>query len=170
MDEIGLARGTVRLEAYNASWPQLYEGEANLIRDVVHIEPSNVQHIGSTSIPGMLAKPIIDIAVLVDSLDRAEEWKDKLASIGYWYKGMQPNMPDRRFFAKGPEDRRIVYLHLVDKDEFKWLIKFRDLLINNEQLATEYAQLKQNLAAGNENNRANYSRLKNNFIQGILNK
>ncbi len=170
MSKLGLARGTVRLESYNLSWPKLYESEAERIREVIDIEPHDIQHIGSTSIPGMVAKPIIDIAILVDSLAKAEEWEDKLASIGYLYKGIQPDMPDRRFFARGPEDRRIVYLHLVNKDEFNRLIKFRDFLIKNKQVATEYAELKQRLATSNADNRRNYSKLKNDFIQGVLSK
>lgn len=170
MDNIGLARETVRLEPYGSSWPELYENEAKHIQEVLHIKPKNIQHVGSTSIPRMIAKPIIGIAIFVDSLDIAEEWKSKLAGIGYWYKGIQPDMPNRRFFAKGPENKRTVYLHLVNKDEFNRLIKFRDFLINNEQAAAEYAELKQKLAASNAHDRANYSKLKNDFIQSILNK
>lgn len=168
MGDIGLARGTVRLEPYSLSWPQLYEAEVRLIRESIGVKPDTIQHVGSTSIPGMVAKPIIDIALVVDSLEKAEEWKDKLAAIGYWYKGVQPDMPDRRFFAKGPEDSRTVYLHLVNSNEFNRLIKFRDSLIRDNALATEYAELKQKIAVTNTDDRANYSKLKNDFIQRIL--
>jgi GrpB-like predicted nucleotidyltransferase (UPF0157 family) len=117
----------------------------------------------------MVAKPIIDIAIRVDSLDIAESWKAKLESIGYWYKGIQADMPDRRFFAKGPEDNRTVYLHLVNDKEFNRLIQFRDYLIKNKQAALEYAQLKQELAESNAHDRPNYSKLKNDFIQKVIN-
>jgi GrpB-like predicted nucleotidyltransferase (UPF0157 family) len=170
MNKVGLPRGMVSLEPYSLSWPKVYEVESNLIRDVIHIAPEDIQHVGSTSIPGMVAKPIIDIAVRIDSLDLAEAWKDKLADIGYWYKGIQPDMPDRRFFAKGPEDNRTVYLHMVNNEEFNRLIKFRTCLIKNKEAAIEYAELKQKLAMNNADNRANYSKLKHNFIQAILNK
>jgi len=168
MVNIGLARGTVKLAAYDALWPQQYNTEAMLIQEITGTPPDSIEHVGSTSIPGMVAKPIIDIAVLVDSLDRAEAWQSKLASIGYWYKGAQPDMPDRRFFAKGPETMRTVYLHLANKDEFERLVRFRDYLISNKSVAAEYAKLKQELAASNADNRASYSKLKNDFIQTVL--
>lgn len=168
MSELGLARGKVRLEPYSMSWPTLYRAEAKLIQDLIRLKANSIQHVGSTAIPGTPAKPIIDIAVLVDSLDKAEEWKKDLSTLGYWHKGIQPDMPDRRFFAKGPEDKRTVYLHLVNEDEFSRLIKFRDYLIGNDQAAAEYAELKQRLALSNADNRASYSKLKNAFIQNIL--
>lgn len=169
MNDVGLARGTVRLESYNSSWPTIYELESYLIQQIIDLKPDDIQHVGSTSIPGMVAKPIIDIAIRVDSLDIAEKWKNKLESIGYWYKGIQASMPDRRFFAKGHEDSRTAYLHLVNQKEFDKLIKFRDFLITHRHAAMEYATLKQRLAAANENDRANYSRLKNDFIQKVIN-
>lgn len=168
MSDIGLARGTVRLEPYNLSWSALYQVEAKLIQKQLAIKEADIQHVGSTSIPGMVAKPIIDIAIRVTSLDIAEQWKDRLESLGYWYKGVQSDMLDRRFFAKGSDDKRLVYLHVVNETEFDRLIKFRDLLTNNKQAAAEYTNLKVKLAASNADNRANYSKLKNSFIQSIL--
>ncbi len=169
MTHIGLARGTVRLEPYDPAWYTMYASEAQLLRNTLDIPPEHIQHVGSTSIPGMVAKPIIDIAIRVDTLERAEQWEDTLASLGYWYKGLETHMPHRRFFAKGPESKRTVYLHIVDRKEFERLIKFRDFLRANPEAAAEYAELKQRLASDNANNRARYSQLKNDFIQSILN-
>lgn len=167
-NNVGLARGTVRLDEYNSQWPILFEAEAKAIAEALNIPVASIAHVGSTSIPGMVAKPIIDIAIPVESLDIAEVWKDRLADIGYWYKGVQPDMPDRRFFAKGPDDARIVYLHVVNQAEYDRIVGFRDYLRTNEGAATEYAVLKQQLAHANPTNRNQYTKMKDDFIQRIL--
>lgn len=169
MSNLGLRSGTVKLVEYNSNWPKLYEDEAARLCKVLGISADRIQHVGSTSIPGMLSKPILDIAILVDSLDdTAERWKDNLANLDYWYKGVEPDLPDRRFFAKGPRERRTVYLHIVNNREFESLIKFRDILRNNPTLAEEYAALKQKLAAEHKDNRNIYTRSKNDFITRVI--
>lgn len=169
MSNLGLRSGTVKLVEYDSNWPKLYEDEATYLCKALDISTDRIQHVGSTSIPGMLSKPILDIAILVDSLDdTAERWKDNLANLGYWYKGVEPDLPDRRFFAKGPRERRTVYLHIVNNREFESLIKFRDILRNNPTLAEEYAVLKQKLAAEHKDNRDIYTRSKNDFITRVI--
>lgn len=165
---VGLARGTVRLADYNPKWPEIYEAEKRVIVNSLRVEPRIIQHVGSTSVPGLSAKPIVDIAMLADSLAWAETWQPKLEDIGYWYKGAVASMPEKRFFAKGPEDCRTVYLHVVEADEFDRLIRFRDYLIANEYAKIEYTNLKRMLVADHSDDRATYSRLKNDFIQRVL--
>lgn len=168
MGKVGLARGKVRLVKYDSSWKMIFKAEARTLSRTLAVGEYNIKHVGSTAIPGIAAKPIIDIAILVDDLDIAESWQAPLKELGYWYKGKQADMPDRRFFAKGPESCRTVYLHLVNKQEFNKLIKFRDYLRKDEELAKQYSELKLKLAAANSDNRANYSKLKNDFIQSVL--
>ena len=141
MSDLGLASGTVKLVEYSSNWPKLYQAEAENLHKALDIDVERIEHVGSTSIPGMLSKPILDIAILVDSLDTAEEWKDPLAKLDYWYKGIEPDLPDRRFFAKGPREKRTVYLHVVNKREFESLLKFRDTLRANPTLIKEYETL-----------------------------
>jgi len=165
-----LARGTVKLEPFNSQWAYAFAKEASAIKD--KLGPDNIkdiQHVGSTSISGILSKPIIDIAIPVDNLDIADRWQQSLAELGYWYKGKQSDMPDRRFFAKGPDDDRTVYLHIVTKEEFNRLIKFRDTLRNNKDLANEYSVLKQELAKKYSKDRESYTKAKDEFIQEIIN-
>ncbi len=169
MTHIGLARGIVKLYAYDNAWPLLFSSESEQLQKVLNVPIERIQHVGSTSIPNMVAKPIVDIAILVDDLAIVEKWEPILRQLGYWYKGFQIDMPDRRFFAKGPEQNRTVYLHVVNIAEFKKLTKFRDTLKDDVQLAKQYKLLKQKLSSANASNRASYSRLKNNFIQNILN-
>lgn len=167
-DNVGLARGTVKLVPYNPAWQDRFSVEEALLCQKLGLNKANIQHVGSTAIPGILAKPIIDIAILVDSLALADVWAKALAEIGYWDKGPQPDMPTRRFFAKGPENKRTIYLHLVTSEEFERLIRFRDSLRADSTLAKEYSDLKQQLATSFANNRAYYTSQKDSFIQGVL--
>lgn len=167
-DNIGLARGTVKLVSYDPSWQARFEAEAKLLQQKLGISADHIQHVGSTAIPGILAKPIIDIATPVDSLTVVDEWVEPLAELGYWNKGPQADMPKRRFFTKGPEDKRTVYLHVVTNEEYKRLIAFRDALRANLELAKVYSDLKAKLAASLADDRAQYTRQKNDFIQEIL--
>lgn len=168
MSDLGLASGTVELVEYNSRWPEIYKEESNNLCRVLRISPERIEHVGSTSIPGVLSKPILDIAILVDSLDTAEEWKDPLAKLDYWYKGIEPDLPDRRFFAKGPREKRTVYLHVVNKREFESLLKFRDALRANPSLVKEYVDLKRDLAAKYKDTRDIYTRSKNDFITRVV--
>lgn len=168
MSDLGLKRGTVKLVEYNPKWPTLYEVEAKQLIEVLGISPSNIQHVGSTSIPGLVAKPILDVAVLVDSLEVVDGWRKSLQAIGYQFKGIEKFLPDRRFFAKGPNSNRTVYLHIVNRKEYYGLLKFRDTLRNSPKLVEEYSALKQKLAMTHADNRDKYTLSKNDFIQNVL--
>ncbi len=169
MKSEGLARGTVQLVPYSSQWPLAYAREATAIKE--KLGPLNVidiQHVGSTAIPGILSKPIIDIAIPVSDLTVAERFAPVLAEFGYWYKGRQPDMPNRRFFAKGSENNRTIYLHLANEEEYKNLLKFRDTLRANKQLAEQYSQLKEKLAKDHPTNREKYTKAKDDFIKDVL--
>lgn len=159
----------MRLLPHNAVWSSLFATEAALLRQKLGIDAAQIQHVGSTAIPGIVAKPIIDIAICVDALVTADEWAELLAASGYWNKGKQPDMPNRRFFAKGPEEKRTVYLHVVLPKEYGRLIAFRDALRANAELANEYSELKQKLASEYADNRVQYTKEKDAFISRVLN-
>jgi GrpB-like predicted nucleotidyltransferase (UPF0157 family) len=170
MSRIGLARGTVKLESHDPEWDKIYQKEETRLGDKLGSEAKDIQHVGSTAIPNLLAKPIIDIAILVDDLDIAEQWVKPLSELGYWYKGKQSDMPDRRFFAKGAESNRTVYLHVVNEAEFNRLIKFRNGLTNDPKLTKKYSELKQSLAKEHASNRELYTKAKAEFIEQVLEK
>lgn len=170
MADLGLQRGTVKLDQYNQNWPTIFEAEALTLQRALNIPISNIQHVGSTSIPGMVAKPILDIAILVDSLNVVNNWIVVLEKNGYWYKGLESDMPDRRFFAKGPESSRTVYLHVVNQKEYDSLLKFRDTLRSSPELVKEYSELKQVLAKAHSDDRYSYTYSKGNFIRRVLNR
>lgn len=169
MKDLGLKRGTVQLVQHKASWHKSYTSEARQLQEALSIEPSLIQHVGSTAIPDILAKPILDIAICVDSFDIVDTWISPLERLGYRYKGFEPDMPQRRFFTKGPEELREAYLHVVDDEEFSKLIAFKNALTASTHLAKEYSNLKKKLATTNENDRRQYTHLKNEFITKVLN-
>lgn len=168
MSDLGLQSNIVKLVDYNPKWPTLYEEEAEQLANTLGVARSHIQHAGSTSIPGMVAKPILDIAILVDSLDVVDAWRKKLQVMGYRFKGIEKFLPDRRFFAKGPRSNRTVYLHIVSQKEYDGLLKFRDALRNDPRLVQEYTALKHKLAINHADSRAEYTLSKNDFIQKVL--
>ena len=98
---IGLKRGTVQIVSYQPGWRRLFEEEAVTLRSAVGCHALEIEHVGSTAIEGMDAKPIIDIIVAVDSLDGARELVPIVEALGYTYK-KNDDVPGRVFFVKGP--------------------------------------------------------------------
>jgi len=124
---IGLRRKKVKLFSYNPTWKKLYKEEAKLLRSVIGKYVLDIQHVGSTSIPGAKAKPIIDIAIGVKNLKKGEKCIKPLKQLGYEYKH-SAGIRGRHFFAKGSERNRTHYIHLVKLNGRFWknCIIFRD--------------------------------------------
>lgn len=165
MTDIGLARGTVELMAHQTSWHELFKYEAALIKTALGDVP--IEHVGSTAIPDLLAKPIIDMALCYDVKRTADSWIEPLSKLGYEYKG-EEGVPNRLFFVKGPEGQRLFYLHVVDDIEFKRLTDFRDKLKGSSQLVREYSDLKAALAKSYPDDRRAYTHGKDEFIKIVL--
>ncbi len=167
---IGLERGTVKLVPHNPEWDKIFRAEKAKLSEVLDEIATDIQHVGSTAIPTISAKPIIDIAVLVKSPAEAKVCAEKIEAIGYQKK--QENRSERLFFTKGPEENRIVYLHIGDEstDYVKDMILFREYLIHNPTEAKRYAELKQELMGRFSDNRGQYTAAKEMFIQEIVRK
>ncbi len=165
---LGLESGKNQLVPYSGNWPQLYTAEADRIRKactgvIVHIE-----HVGSTAVPGLLAKPIIDICVSVRSLEHAESMLTDMQKIGYDYPG-DIGIPGERIFGRD-KGKRLFLVHVVvaDSPEYFRYLAFRDLLIQRADLASEYGDLKRRLAEAHPEGRAIYTKLKSEFINRAL--
>ncbi len=126
--------------------------------------------MNSTAIPTILAKPIIDIAVLVKSIDEACKEVLKIEALGYEKK--QEERPERSFFTKGPEEMRTVYLHIGERTTpyIQDMIAFGDYLIENPREAIKYMELKSELAEKFANDRETYTAQKETFIRDVLKK
>ncbi len=143
---------------------------------------AGVHHVGSTSIPGMPAKPILDIAVLIHKFEDGERCIEPLESIGYFHKGVdEVDIPDDRFFLRGHSPQgscsdgeeirtQVLHMYTLDSPILRNHFMFRDYLIAHPELAAEYAQLKLALAAKHSDDRTSYSTGKRSFIGEVIAK
>lgn len=168
---IGLQRKKVELFSYNPAWKKLYQEEAKILRSVIGKYILDIQHVGSTSIPGAKAKPIIDIAIGVENLKKAEKCVKPLTNLGYEYK-YNAGVRGRRFFAKGSEKNRTHYIHIIKLNGRQWknYTLFRDYLKKHKRTVKEYNELKEKLAKKYKNDRYTYTAKKDSFIKGIIKK
>lgn len=160
---------------YQSEWAEKFNTESENIRAVLGEEMKDIQHIGSTSIPGTLAKPLIDIAVLVDSIENIPLFTKKLESVGYTYR---PDMSSakRIFLRKG---NPLEYHLSITSPEYQYWdkqIAFRDHLRNHKEFVDEYNNLKlKNLSVTPSEDLADlswsvpYNSGKGEFVEKILN-
>jgi GrpB-like predicted nucleotidyltransferase (UPF0157 family) len=146
---IGQHKRDFTVMPYQSDWKEHSEREANILRKVLGENALRIEHIGSTAIPGIYAKAIIDMLVAVVSLTQAKGLISVLESLGYVYRPID-TIPERMFFRKEriPE-YRTHHLNLVTQESRFWKnqLAFRDYLRAHEQIATEYVELKKRIAA-----------------------
>jgi GrpB-like predicted nucleotidyltransferase (UPF0157 family) len=156
---------------YDAAWPARFRIECQLIRIALSDIHPQIEHIGSTSVPGLAAKPIIDMLVGVRSLNDFERHYDRLSIYGYEYiPEYERVLPDRRFFKRVVRGVRTHHVHVVEVDGTYWkrYLKFRDSLRGDTWLATRYAELKRRLAARFRFERDAYTNGKTGFVEAVL--
>ena len=168
---LGLKRRTVKLVPYNPKWKEIFQKEKQLLKKTFKDKIIAVEHIGSTAIPGLPAKPILDINVGVISLEIARDMKEKFEEIGYEYRPFvrgktEKGLKKQELYVKGPEARRTHYVHVTifGSDYWKNDLLFRDYLHENSVCARTYSKLKNELAKRYANNRREYTKEKNVFI------
>ena len=163
----GLKSGQVALVPYDPAWVGKYARERRVLRDVLGSHVEDIQHIGSTAIPGMAAKPIIDIAVAVADIDTVESLVSLLEAVGYEYRGLLNGIEGHFFFRKG--DPREFFLHVFAHQSDFWSqrLTFRDYLISHPDLASRYQALKRRLATEYPNDRSSYTAAKKAFIEEV---
>jgi GrpB-like predicted nucleotidyltransferase (UPF0157 family) len=132
-----------------------------------------VEHVGSTAVPGLPAKPIIDLQAPVVTLDVADEIVPLVAPHGWQY--VPPELdrrPHRRFFVRVSDDRRVAHLHVMTADSERWhqQLAFRDALRAEPALVRAYARLKAELADRHHDDREAYTAGKQRFVQEVLSR
>ena len=164
---LGLVRGIVSLSGHNEVWHRLFAEERDGILIAIGDVSLSVEHIGSTSICGIAAKPILDIMIGTPEFESELPFVASLEAIGYEYKG-ENGVPERHFFGKGVP--RTMHLNVVRFGGGFWLthIAFRDYLRNNEDTAREYERLNLSLADQFPNDRESYTNGKLAFVERIL--
>ncbi|SFK53951.1 GrpB domain, predicted nucleotidyltransferase, UPF0157 family [Halobacillus dabanensis] len=166
-----MLNNTVELYPYDPDWQLRFKKEKEIITRTLDPSPLPMEHIGSTSIPGMVAKPIIDILLGVDDLTDFSRLIPSLSRAGYEYIP-KPELKTRRFFRKGAPGRGICHLHLCEWNGEEWNEKvfFRDYLRLNPEEASEYTALKKQLAKDYKHQRSLYTEMKGPFILSIIKK
>ncbi|MGA3398167.1 MAG: GrpB family protein [Acetobacteraceae bacterium] len=163
----------VALVAYDPDWPRQFAMEAERLRGV--LDPAlvlGIEHFGSTAVPGLIAKPIIDILIAVRSLATARTAAvAPIVSLGYVYWEDNPK-PDRMFFVKGMPPygaRRTHHVHITEPAGEMWQrrLAFRDYLRAHPDEAQRYAALKHDLARQYTTDREAYTEAKSDYVQAV---
>ncbi len=163
----------IEITPYDARWPALYEAErARLLPILSRLGLIEIAHIGSTAVPGLAAKPVIDIAITVASLDVVrEQGVPEIESLGYLFWAENPD-PHDFFFVKGlspHSPQRSHHLHItLPGPRFDDRVRFRDRLRSDPEIAQRYATLKKAVVARLSADREAYTLAKTEFILRVL--
>jgi GrpB-like predicted nucleotidyltransferase (UPF0157 family) len=161
----------IHLTPYEAGWPMAFTAERDRLLSLFPSQLLRVEHFGSTAIPGMPAKPIIDILAAVASMDVADALFTPLLAAGYTTsRAFNAMLVDRRWFMRSSHGRRTHHLHIVAADDSVWAerLAFRDALRASAELAQRYADLKRELASRFRRDREAYTEAKSAFVASVL--
>lgn len=164
---IGLPDGSVQIFPFNPAWGEFFAAEKGRLTQVLRERVVEIQHIGSTSIPGMPSKPILDIGVSVVDFEDAKECVDPVVGLGYTYLG-EHGIRRRHFFTRG--NPRTHHIHMLESSSRAWRahLWFKTFLSEHADYAREYAQLKFDLAEIYKTDPDAYQEGKDDFIKRIL--
>lgn len=169
MDSVGLGRGDVTVAPPDPRWADAFTHVAAIVGQALGERALAVEHVGSTAVPALPAKPIIDVAVAVpDDLD-VSACVTALVRAGLEDRGDQGGQGGW-LFVLGEPNRRVAHVHVVREHEQQWAnyLRFRDRLRDDAQIRAEYAALKRSLATRFPRDRAAYSADKGDFIRRAL--
>ena len=161
------------IEEYNSLWPALFIKEKKLLSQVFTETDFAVEHIGSTSVFGLGAKPVIDIMIGVSDYSIANIFISGIEGLGYQYiSSYESVMPFRKFFIKDALGKRTHHIHLVEfnSDFWKRHLVFRNYLRENNEVKDEYYLLKKELSEKEWNSGDEYAAAKADFINEVVNK
>ncbi|WP_339260555.1 GrpB family protein [Paenibacillus sp. FSL R5-0713] len=171
---------SIIIEEYNNEWPVMFFDLKSILEHKLGDLVLRIEHVGSTAVPGLAAKPILDIDVVIDSMALLPDVIQGLESLGYDHEG-NLGVENREAFAR--KDANVPYsivkikkpehhLYVCNKESKELLkhISFRDALISNSEFVVEYANLKQELAIKYRENRQSYTAGKTEFVNKVLNE
>ncbi len=162
-----MLNGPVRMVEYDAEWPKQFAREAERIRTLLGNRTLRIEHTGSTSVPGLVAKPVIDILLVVaDSADE-QSYVPPLEAAGYVLRIREPDWHEHRLF-KGPEIDINLHVFSAGSVEIKRLLLLRDRLRNHPEERRLYAQAKQQLASRTWKYVQDYADAKSEVIEAII--
>ena len=167
---LGLKRGAVQVVAYCSDWCTLFEQEWRALNQHIGHLVLDIQHVGSTAVPGLDAKPIIDIAVAVNSSMEISQIRPLLCALDYLDRGDGGISGECLFVKESAPEVRTHHLHIVSIDSPLWsnYLRFRDVLRTDAMLRSRYAALKKTSQERFSQDRKAYTASKHAFIQEIL--
>ncbi len=159
------------IEPHNPEWFRLFQSERQILQTIFGDAIIRIEHIGSTAVPGMKAKPIIDILITTSNIDGIDTFNVQMDNIGY-IAGGEFGLPGRRFFCKGDKMHCQFHVHVYEDRHtaVEHYLLFRDYMIHHPQEAKNYEDLKTALAFQHPHNRTLYTEGKGKFINDIYTK
>lgn len=167
---LGAERNLVRLVPHQPLWQQCFREESERLSAALGDQVVQIEHVGSTSVPGLEAKPILDIVVAVRDLAGSASFEQPLRELGYVHK-MENDMPGRLYFVKRTaEGLSTHHLNVTEPGTECWVthVGFRDYLRAHPKARQEYQELKRDLARRHQKDRPAYTEGKSAFIQRVL--
>ncbi|QYA34001.1 GrpB family protein (plasmid) [Macrococcus psychrotolerans] len=157
----------LEIAPYNPAWTNMFKNEAQALTEVLSAEIIGINHIGSTSVPNLYAKPIIDILITVKDISKLDNYNNMLAEMGYEAMG-ENGISGRRYFQKGRDDRtHHLHVYEIGNQHVHRHLAFKDYLINHPNEVEDYGQLKLKLTNDNNTTIDEYIRGKNDFVQAL---
>lgn len=161
--------GSIVVVDYDQNWPAMFEDERSRIKDALGPHALVIEHMGSTAVPGLPSKPIIDLLVGVPSLGEAKQRCIKpLRALGYVYIPEYVSwLPGELFFRKGPPGPWTHHVHLMESSHWRWdaFLVFRDYLRAHPEAAGAYAEIKLALASSSKEDIEAYRTGKHTFVE-----
>lgn len=156
----------IEVVPHNPAWSQKYALEADLLRALFSETLISIHHIGSTAIPGIKAKPVIDIIIEVVQIEAVEAFNPAMIAAGYTPRG-EAGIPHRRYFRKDTDGIRSHHVHIYPQGDpnIARHLNFRDYLRTHSETAQAYSQLKEKLAQQYREDSETYTESKTDFIE-----
>jgi GrpB-like predicted nucleotidyltransferase (UPF0157 family) len=154
---------------YDVRWPEVFRPERDRLAGIFGQRAAGIEHVGSTAVPGLAAKGIVDILLGLRPLELHPADLDAMVRLGYAYRG-ELGIPGRHFFQKGAPPTH--HVHAVEHGSVEWLkhVHFRDHLRTHPEDLQSYAKLKRDLAARYPDDRDAYTEGKSSFVAAVLRK
>ena len=162
----------VALQAYDPRWPERFVTERDRLLALFPLVFVDIEHIGSTAVPGLVAKPIVDLLAGVETMAMARSMAKALSEVGYTTSAeFNATLTDRQWFMRWADGRRTHHLHIVVQDGPVWIkhLRFRDALRDSPVFAARYAALKAELAVRHPTDREAYTSAKTAFVNSLSN-
>lgn len=154
---------------YDTSWPEKFASESKVIKSIFGEDALAIEHVGSTSVPGLPGKPTIDILVLVDTMSLVDKYAQPMTTAGYQDRG-EYVVPGIRLFVKEADNARLVNVHVCPQGHghTKDMLVFRDYLRSHPEEVTRYGKLKQELHKKYPDDYGVYRKEKDEYMEKLM--